>query len=204
MAKATRNRGAVKAESQRQVPGWVWLFSGVVTGLFIAFLIHLAQLQRENPPETRDSVAEQQSRDSSGPNQSADSQGPEFDFYAVLPKMEMIVPEGDKGKAEDPDSPDQQDSRPDLSHRHDEHFLLQAGSFGQADDADRRRAELTLKGYNVRIQQAKMDDGRRFHRVMVGPFDNINAMHDAQDKLANTGIDTLPIRKKNGDGEDGE
>jgi cell division protein FtsN len=35
---------------------------------------------------------------------------------------------------------------------------------------------------------------------MVGPFDNVNAMHRAQDKLANAGIDTLPIRKKEGDG----
>jgi cell division protein FtsN len=203
MAKAARNRGAVKAESQRQVPGWVWLFSGVVTGLFIAFLVHLAQLQRENPPAKRESVAQKETQESSGKDQTADSkEGPEFDFYAVLPKMEMIVPEGEKGKADDRESSEQSDSRPDLSHRHDEHFLLQAGSFGQAEDADRRRAELTLKGYNVRIQEARMDDGRRFHRVMVGPFDNINALHDAQDKLANSGIDTLPIRKKSGDGED--
>jgi len=111
---------------------------------------------------------------------------------------------GDEGKAEDQDAPGQQDERPDLSHRHDEHYLLQAGSFGQAEDADRRRAELTLQGYDVRIQKAEMDDGRRFHRVMVGPFDNINAMHDAQDQLANNGIETLPIRKKSGDGEERE
>lgn len=204
MAKTTRNRGAVKAESQRQVPGWVWLFSGVVTGLFIAFLIHLAQLQRENPPEQRDPVAEKGPQDSSGGDETGDSKGPEFDFYAVLPKMEMIVPEGEKGQTGDKDSSSEPDGRPDLSHRHDEHFLLQAGSFGKAEDADRRRAELTLQGYNVQIQKAEMDDGRRFHRVMVGPFDNINAMHDAQDKLANNGIDTLPIRRKRNQDDSGE
>lgn len=204
MAKAARNRGAVKAESQRQVPGWVWLFSGVVTGLFIAFLIHLAQLQQENPPEQRNPITEQQPEDSSSGEETGDSKGPEFDFYAVLPKMEMIVPEGEKGKSDDPDSSDKQDERPDLSHRHDEHLLLQAGSFGKAEDADRRRAELTLEGYNVQIQQAEMDDGRRFHRVMVGPFDNINAMHEAQDKLANNGIDTLPIRRKRNQDDSGE
>lgn len=206
MAKAARNRGAVKAESKRQVPGWVWLFSGVVTGLFIAFLIHLAQLQRENPPEERDPVSQPDSGDNRGGDEAGDSRGPEFDFYAVLPKMEMIVPEGEKGKdkGEDEDAGGGEDEPGDLSHRHDEHFLLQAGSFGKAEDADRRRAELTLQGYNVQIQQAKMDDGRRLHRVMVGPFDNVNAMHDAQDKLANNGIDTLPIRKKSGDGEDAE
>lgn len=203
MAKAARNRGAVKSGGGRQVPGWVWLFSGIVTGLFIAFLVHLAQLQRENPPAEHPTADDSQRQpDTEQPPQDGEK-GPQFDFYAVLPDMEVIVPEGEKERSAD-DSPaeDGDDAdRQDLSHRHDEHFLLQAGSFGQAEDADRRRAELTLQGYNVRIQQAEMDDGRRFHRVMVGPFDNINTMHKAQDKLANAGIDTLPIRKKSGGDE---
>lgn len=204
MAKAANNRGAVKAETRRQVPGWVWLFSGLVAGLFIAFLVYLAQLQREHPPEQHDPVAEQEPGDSNGGDGTSDSKGPDFDFYAVLPEMEMIVPEGDQGEGQTGSSSREQDERPDLSHRNDEHLLLQAGSFGKAKDADRRRAELTLQGYNVQIQKAEMDDGRRFHRVMVGPFNNINALHDAQDKLANNGIDTLPIRRKRDQNDNGE
>lgn len=207
MAKAARNRGAVKSGSQRQVPGWVWLFSGVVTGLFIAFLFHLAQLQSEHPPQQQNDTAETaQQPERDGTDSADDSKdGPKFDFYAVLPKMEVIVPEGEKQKERESGQDDADaTSRPDLSHRHDQHFLLQAGSFGTAKDADRRRAQLTLQGYDVRIQQVKLDGGQRWHRVMVGPFDNVNAMHRAQDKLASAGIDTLPIRKKNRDANGGD
>jgi cell division protein FtsN len=204
MAKAGNNRGAVKADTQRQIPGWVWLFSGLVAGLFIAFLVHLAQLQREHPPEQRDAEADQPGRASNTEDRAPDARGPDFDFYAVLPEMEMIVPEGDKGETQPERSSTEQDERPDLAHRNDEDLLLQAGSFGKAEDADERRAELTLQGYSVQIQQAEMDDGRRFHRVMVGPFDNINALHDAQDKLANNGIETLPIRRKSGGDKNGD
>lgn len=203
MVKAARNRGAVKSGSQRQVPGWVWLFSGVVTGLFIAFLFHLAQLQGEHPPgghgQSMNVGDKRRVKDSTSAADSAD--GPKFDFYSVLPKMEVIVPEGEKkGKSASGHQGRDPSGQKELSHRHDQHFLLQAGSFGKAEDADRRRAQLTLQGYNVRIQQVKLDDGQRWHRVMVGPFDNINALHRAQDKLARAGIDTLPIRRKNQDG----
>ncbi|UWN49499.1 hypothetical protein ASALC70_01711 [Alcanivorax sp. ALC70] len=51
MAKNTR-RGASRGRSgkqpnRRQVPGWVWLFTGAVAGLFVAFLVHLAHVQLE-------------------------------------------------------------------------------------------------------------------------------------------------------------
>ena len=50
MAKNTSRRGASRGGSKkqsRQVPGWVWLFTGVIGGLFVAFLVHLAQVQME-------------------------------------------------------------------------------------------------------------------------------------------------------------
>ena len=50
MAKNTSRRGASRGGSKkqsRQVPGWVWLFTGVIGGLFVAFLFHLAQVQME-------------------------------------------------------------------------------------------------------------------------------------------------------------
>ncbi|MGB1221976.1 MAG: SPOR domain-containing protein, partial [Alcanivoracaceae bacterium] len=71
-----------------------------------------------------------------------------------------------------------------------------AGSFRSAGDADKRRAALILQGYDVRVQGVKLDSGDTWHRVMVGPFDNANAMHRAQDKLVTAGIETLPIKVK--------
>lgn len=193
MAGNKRMRGAVKSDSGRQVPGWVWLFTGVVVGLFVAFLFHLAELR----PQAVDSADRPQQRGAETDKQPS-GEKPRFDFYAVLPQMEVIVPKGEED-AEGKAPPADPDREVDLSHRHDERYLLQAGSFRTAEDADRRRAELILQGYDVQIQSVELDSGSNWHRVMVGPFNNRNQLHRAQDQLAQRGIETLPIKQKSED-----
>lgn len=186
MAKNTSRRGASRGSSERQVPGWVWLFTGVVLGLFINFLYHLATLQADKG-SPRTAVAE-----TSEQQPASQDDGPVFDFYAVLPKMEVIVPKSEQDSAQERPTA----GSDSLEHRHDEQFLLQAGSFRNAADADKRRAALILQGYDVHVQGVKLDSGDSWHRVMVGPFNNANAMHRAQDKLVTAGIETLPIKVK--------
>ena len=127
---------------------------------------------------------------------------PKFDVYAVLPKMEVIVPKGEgdeqetsRGGGNDTAEGEKSADKP-VAGRHDKRFLLQAGSFRNEKDADRRRAELILKGYQARMQPVDMDNGDTWHRVMIGPYDNINTLHRAQDKLAASGVETLPIQLK--------
>lgn len=181
-------RGASKPASNRQVPGWVWLFTGVVAGLFIAFLYHLAEL-RFNPDRPLAAKPEKPAAES----KPATDSSPRFDFYAVLPKMEVIVPKGDDAESGDSNS----STKPQENRNHaGEQYLLQAGSFRAAADADRRRAELILQGYNVNVQAVELSSGDTWHRVMIGPFDNINALHRAQDKMAAVGVETLPIKVK--------
>src|SRR5690606_19362356 len=193
--KPAPRRGASKSNaSQRTVPGWVWLFTGVVTGLFIAFLFHLGQTQLERQPGTGARTATEQP--ATPPK--TEEKGPRFDFYAVLPQMEVIVPKGE----DDTPAPARNDGRAtspgaEVPSRHNEHFLLHAGSFRRSQDADRRRAELILQGYEARVQPVSLESGDTWHRVMIGPFNNVNALHRAQDKLATAGIETLPIQVKN-------
>lgn len=188
-ARKTSSRGASKpVASKRQVPGWVWLFTGVVSGLFIAFLYHLAEL-RLNPANA---VAKADSKPQTEKSSDAVEKAPRFDFYAVLPKMEVIVPKGDN---ETETRSGGGTAKSNQNHA-DEKFLLQAGSFRNASDADRRRAELILQGYAVKVQAVELESGDTWHRVMIGPFDNLNALHRAQDKMAAVGVETLPIKVK--------
>ncbi len=116
--------------------------------------------------------------------------------------MEVIVPqnESDTGTRKSTDSKPAdtaRDSKPQSGTRSsNERYLLQAGSFRRNEDADRRRAELILKGFEASIQSVDLDSGDSWHRVMIGPYDNLNAMHRAQDQLASNGIETLPIKMK--------
>lgn len=206
MAKNTR-RGASrspakKKNTQRQVPGWVWLFTGLMVGLFGAFLFHLGKTQLQQGGQQTASKpqpkVETPTPKKDEPKSSDDS--PQFDFYAVLPKMEVIVPKG-----EDDPQPSRRTPPADAGTDgatevavadRQEQYLLQAGSFRRNDDADRRRGELILHGLTARIQPVSMGNGDTWYRVMVGPFDNANAAHRAQDKLASAGIETLAIRAK--------
>ncbi|MBL7252475.1 SPOR domain-containing protein [Alloalcanivorax marinus] len=209
MAKNTR-RGASrgrsgKQQNRRQIPGWVWLFTGAVAGLFVAFLVHLAHVQMEqgDGPRAADKTPAPARSEEPEPADKDDGDSePKFDFYAVLPKMEVIVPKGDDEerpskpvKEARPTTSSEDDDAP-VAGRHDQRFVLQAGSFRNQKDADRRRAELILKGYDVRIQPVKLENGDTWHRVMIGPYNNINALHRAQDKLAANGVETLPIQLK--------
>ena len=207
MAKNTSRRGASRGGSKkqsRQVPGWVWLFTGVIGGLFVAFLFHLAQVQMEQGRAGGGdrTVAEKPQPEEKDSDGTAKDDQPKFDFYAVLPKMEVIVP---KGEGDEPETSrggnnntagGEKSADKPVAGRHDKRFLLQAGSFRNEKDADRRRAELILKGYQARIQPVDMDNGDTWHRVMIGPYDNINTLHRAQDKLAANGVETLPIQLK--------
>ena len=73
-------------------------------------------------------------------------------------------------------------------------FLLQAGSFRQREDADRRRAELLLLGLEPRVEETTSDNGRWF-RVYLGPFNSHAAMSKARGLTAAQDIDTLLLRR---------
>ena len=95
MAKNTSRRGASRGGSKkqsRQVPGWVWLFTGVIGGLFVAFLFHLAQVQMEQGRAGGGdrTVAEKPQPEEKDSDSTAQDDQPKFDFYAVLPKMEVF------------------------------------------------------------------------------------------------------------------
>mgnify|MGYP000365533786 FL=1 len=104
MAKNTRrgaSRGpARKKKPQRQVPGWVWLFTGLMVGLFGAFLFHLGKTQMEQGGSTplasnNDKPAQAKPEPKTEPKNEPGEDSPQFDFYAVLPKMEVIVPQNE-------------------------------------------------------------------------------------------------------------
>lgn len=211
MAKNTRrgaSRGpARKKKPQRQVPGWVWLFTGLMVGLFVAFLFHLGKTQIQQggstPAASNNKPAEAKPEPKPEPKTESGEDSPKFDFYAVLPKMEVIVPQNETdngaGSTRKPSTTQKpaDTHKPETSTRNsNEKYLLQAGSFRRNEDADRRRAELILKGFQASIQSVNLESGDSWHRVMIGPYNNLNAMHRAQDKLASNGIETLPIKMK--------
>jgi cell division protein FtsN len=102
----------------------------------------------------------------------------------VLPSFEVVVP--DETPDETADKGLQAVVEPGL-------YVLQAGSFSTAADADRRRAELALHGIESRIQRVTIND-RNFYRVNIGPIDDLEQLNVLRSRLHAAKIDVLRIR----------
>jgi cell division protein FtsN len=151
-----------------------WFFAGLACGVFLSALVWLASRQ----PELVNSVAKV-----SQPAATEErAQKPTFDFYTLLPEQQVEV-------NIEPQQPGRDSQQTPIDQ-----YLLQAGSFQLAEDADRRRAELILLGLEARVQEARGDNGRWF-RVYVGPFKSRSRLEKARSLTAQQGIDTLLLKR---------
>lgn len=175
--KRRSSRGASRQGSDSQPGGALrWYGAGLLSGLFLAFLLYLVTLPPEGgEPPIPEPVA-------TGAGKSPTLQ---YEFYEVLPSQDITV---DVDPAEIPPPRNR-------SAVSDKQFLLQAGSFRDKDDADRHRAELLLLGLSPRIEETRGDTGRWF-RVVLGPFANRSSMAKARSLTAQQDIDTLLVQRK--------
>lgn len=111
----------------------------------------------------------------------AETNGNRFQFYEILPQLEVAV--------RDDDPPARPAARPRPAEAPGT-FLLQAGSFSAAADADRLQASLALLGFESHVQRAKLDD-EVFHRVRIGPIADVDTAKRTQRRLRDAGIDPL-------------
>jgi cell division protein FtsN len=154
-----------------------WFGAGLLTGVFLCGLAWLATQQPDDA-----AIAASAGQAIPTPNADTPASGPRFDFYTLLPgrKVEVEV---------DPASIAAARSRPD-----GDQFLLQAGSFKQTEDADRRRGELILLGLDAQVEESNGDNGR-WYRVYIGPFESRSKLAKARSLTAQQGIDTLLMKR---------
>lgn len=177
---AARKPSASRRSNSPQAPVrvWRWYGSGVATGVFLSLLLYLVTL----PPtieEGSQTVAETAaSKEREAPPK------PRFDFYTMLPEQSIDV---------DVEPADIAQPRAS-SNASNEIYILQAGSFRQRQDADRRRAELLLLGLEPKIEESRTDNGRWF-RVFIGPYDSRAQMAKARSLTAGQNIDTLLLKR---------
>lgn len=72
-------------------------------------------------------------------------------------------------------------------------YLLQAGSFRNAPDAERLKAQLALRGLRADVQQVSVNGGT-FHRVRVGPYASLDELAGPRETLRAAGVPTLVVK----------
>jgi cell division protein FtsN len=186
-----KHRRSTRSNKSQEYPAWLWMLFGLSLGLSVAFAIYVKDRRPVNTGQQ--AVAQpaslQRALDDNGESAAGDSTEPaaaekRFTFYDMLPNFEVIIPEQEPDVAADVEP--QAVIEPGL-------YVLQAGSFSAYADADRRRAELALHGIESQIQRVMIDD-RTYHRVRIGPTNDLDKLNVLRSRLRAAQIDVLRIR----------
>jgi cell division protein FtsN len=164
--------------------GWTGLALGLTLGIALAAGVHLYHTQPA-PPEDDTAVVERPAQPEAANGDAAQRPRPRFDFYRMLPNYEVVIPEEDIAVATTPE-------REQVASRGT--YVLQAGSFRSAGDADRLRAQLAMLGVESRVQTVTIDDADTWHRVRIGPISDLAELNATRQRLARNRIEALVIR----------
>jgi cell division protein FtsN len=155
-------------------------------GLAVALVVYLrnsAPVERAAPAAVaRDEPVRNANAPSSEP--AGDSDENRFDFYEILPEYEVVIPEVE--------SPERRNA-PSRALTEPGRYILQAGSFTSAGDADRLQANLALLGIESRIQRVTIDE-HVFHRVRIGPVGDLERVDRIRRQLRGARIEPLVMK----------
>ncbi|HSC67650.1 MAG TPA: SPOR domain-containing protein [Cellvibrio sp.] len=168
-APASRNSSAKGA-----TPAWLWFIAGLVLGAFAAsvyFIKHPVTVEAPPKEEPKPKATENK------------TPKPRFDFYKLLQESETIVP---ASETINEDKPAQEQGT---------EYILQVGSFPNADDADKLRAQLILINLDAHIEKVEIRKGEIWHRVVVGPFGTQAALTTARSQLVNNQYNALVLKR---------
>ncbi|MGV6825794.1 MAG: SPOR domain-containing protein [bacterium] len=201
MARDYKSR-AQRRPKKKPIPVFVWISAGYVAGLVTALVVWMNFTPGGDAPgwitpDTPVTVAPPPAKDD--PAQVDDRVArPRFDFYTLLPEMEVVVPEDElDAELKPPPAPAvepataEQPAPKTVSAA----YLLQVGSFRNPADADRVKAQLTLLGYKTSVTRVKTPNGNTTNRVRVGPI-QAGSLKSQRKALAAQGFDSLVIRVK--------
>ncbi len=176
------------------IPAWFWLLGGILIGLGAAVALmlkgylpelkqHLPSVDETPPGQTEAALVEDDAKRAEKPKK------PRYDFFTVLPEMEVVVPDQELSrKADKPEAPMDSVTGDALDS-----YILQVGSFRNQADAEQMKARLALLGSVATVQTVTVN-GQTWHRVRIGPFEGARKADEIRRMLADNQIDTLVMK----------
>ena len=174
---------------------FIGILIGLVMGLGIALGVAWYINKMPNPFQQKTTPAPKPApaKSSPEPGKPADNNAksaeakPRFDFYKILPGVE------------EPATDQQLRDAKSAAGKPRESFYLQAGAFQNTPDADNLKARLALIGIQASIQTTTLPERGVWHRVRLGPYDNVEELNRTRDALKKDGIDTTLIKVRDAD-----
>lgn len=223
MAQARRKASKARGGNGRSWSGIGMLLAGMVSGALAMQLWHGAQSggvgaglreMLERQFGAREAPAAPGGPGESGAPAFDTKPATDFTFFTVLPEIEVVAPSppanAKPAPAADATAADAatagESSGQSAAAVRDattpaapaSRFMLQAGSYRTAADADRLKATLALSGMASSIQKVTIQGRGDFYRVRLGPFPTYQAMVDIDRQLSRAGIKALRLKMKSG------
>jgi cell division protein FtsN len=182
MAKKKRRKAGRKTrkKTNNSVPGWIYMLVGLAIGLTVAFAIYVNDRKQ---PGRSPALAMPPEPASSKPEAVADEpeRGITFDFYEMLPSLDVEIFEDERAPARN--TAPARVSQPGI-------YILQAGSFTNLTDANRRKAEIGLIGVSSEIKKGNVA-GRTVYRVYTEPMEQPAEVNQVSNQLTSAGIEIM-------------
>jgi cell division protein FtsN len=158
---------------------------GLAVGLSLSLFVLIWQNYREKHPPVAAEIPKPEPR-TDKPAVGDEEGAKTYDFYDMLPKFEVVVPEKEREVASDRSGPPANIERPGV-------YVLQAGSYRQQAEADRIRSQLKMQGIDANVQRVAVDDDV-WHRVRIGPIADLTELNRLRGRLRAADFDALVIR----------
>jgi cell division protein FtsN len=180
---------------------WLYLLGGILIGLVLAAIAVYGGLAPGlRPPASQPEPGAVGSAPVDPAQEpAAASARPRYDFYTVLPEMEVLIPDSElqaQVRAETPaatGTPGQPATAavPPSGVR----YRLQAGSYRDPRPAEEAKARLALLGISASVQSVNIN-GATFHRVYVGPYTSAGEVERVKQQLADNGVPAITVREQ--------
>ncbi|MBT8127816.1 MAG: SPOR domain-containing protein [Gammaproteobacteria bacterium] len=171
--------------------GFVWMLSGLAIGLFIAFLVYLdkqppTDISFSDAVKTELDRIKQHNTNTSAKPETPAQQEPKFNFYTILPELEVLIPEDEIRPPASKKTPSRVDSK---------RYILQAGSFRNRQDAEKLKATVALLGLEASINQVSIEN-EQWHRVRIGPVNSRRELNHNLNLLQHNNINAMAMELK--------
>lgn len=195
-------KGRGNGREKKPMSGFVWFLAGLVLGLFATLIVYLDK-QPANSTSFGTAVQQELDKLRSKPDSSAENKPvakktddkkakePRFNFYTILPELEVLIPDAEISSAKKSDS----SSSSTAGSNSNKQYILQAGSFRNRGDADKLKARLALLGLQASIQSVSVNS-EDWHRVRIGPYRNTAEMYRNLNQLHQHDIDAMAMELK--------
>ncbi|KFN41526.1 MAG: SPOR domain-containing protein [Arenimonas sp.] len=193
---ARRPKKQAKRNGGSGTPGWVLLLVGLLIGVVAAGAWYLGNggdvdklLPRPDPEAQAPVVADEPvAQDAPEPRAK-----PKYEFYDVLRDKEVLIPDAELTAQAQAEAAAAADATPPAETADGVRYLLQAGAFRSAADAEALKARIALTGEVARVESAEIEGGT-IHRVRLGPYPNAGSLAAAKQALDSHGIQAMAIR----------